>query len=77
MLCMLPGDHGSTFGGNPLGCRVACEALRVILDEDLTENAKRLGDILQPELKQRLDQSVVKCVRGKGLLVAIGIQDGM
>jgi ornithine--oxo-acid transaminase len=71
-----PGQHGSTFGGNPLACAVATEALEVIRDEKLTQNARRLGHIFRAEMQKLADQSpLVKLVRGKGLLNAIVIND--
>lgn len=72
MLCMKPGEHGSTYGGNPLACKVAIEALKVTIEERLTENAMHLGGLLKSELKQ-LPKSIVKEVRGKGLMCAIVI----
>ena len=76
MLCIKPGEHGSTFGGNPLACRVAKAALEVVVDEDLSENAYKLGNIFRSELNEKLSQSnLVKLVRGKGLLNAIVIND--
>lgn len=65
-----PGDHGSTFGGNPLGCAVAREALRVLADEGLVERAAELGDHLMTRL-QVISSPHVDHVRGKGLLVGI------
>jgi ornithine--oxo-acid transaminase len=77
MLRLKPGQHGSTFGGNPLGCAVAMEALRVVQDEKLAENAERLGQIFRRRMQENL---VDKCelaaqVRGKGLLNAVVIND--
>jgi ornithine--oxo-acid transaminase len=74
MLCIKPGEHGSTFGGNPLACAVATEALKVILDEKLAENATNMGEIFRSELK-KLNLPIIKDVRGKGLLNAIEIND--
>lgn len=74
MLTIKPGEHGSTYGGNPLGCRIALEALHVLEEEKLAENAERLGHVLRNELK-KLPQEVVQLVRGKGLLNAIVIND--
>lgn len=74
MLCIKPGEHGSTFGGNPLACAVATEALKVILDEKLAENATTMGEIFRTELK-KLNLAIIKDVRGKGLLNAIEIND--
>lgn len=75
MLCIKPGQHGSTYGGNPLACRVATAAIRVLLDEKLTENAERMGTLLRAELNA-LPKDVVTLVRGKGLLNAIVIGKG-
>jgi len=74
MLCIQPGEHGSTFGGNPLACKVAMAALQVLEEEKLADNAQRLGEILRGELRQ-LPSDVVKLVRGKGLLNAIVINE--
>jgi len=73
MLCIQPGEHGSTFGGNPLACRVAQAALEVVLDENLAENAYRLGEIFRREISA-IDSDMVTLVRGKGLLNAIVIK---
>ncbi len=70
MLTIKPGEHGSTFGGNPLGSVVAVEALQIIIDENLAENAFRLGEYLRAEL-QNMAGTLIKEVRGKGLLNAI------
>lgn len=72
MLAIKPGEHGSTYGGNPLGCRIALEAVRVLEEEKLAENAERLGRILREELN-KLPKEVVSMVRGKGLLNAVVI----
>ncbi|KAK2586028.1 hypothetical protein KPH14_010595 [Odynerus spinipes] len=72
MLTIKPGEHGSTYGGNPLGCKVALEALRVLEEEKLAENADKLGRLLRSEL-EKLPKDVVSLVRGKGLLNAIVI----
>lgn len=74
MLCIKPGEHGSTYGGNPLGCRIALEALRVLEEEKLAENADRLGKIFREAL-QDLPKDVVTTVRGKGLLNAIVVDE--
>lgn len=71
-----PGQHGSTFGGNPMACTVAMEALEVIRDEKLTQNARRLGKKFRAALQTYIDSSsIVTKVRGKGLLNAIVIND--
>lgn len=71
-----PGQHGSTFGGNPLAARVAVEALKVVQDEDLSSNAYQLGEIFRDEMNQLKDEcDLIKKVRGKGLLNAIEIND--
>ncbi|NNK83809.1 MAG: ornithine--oxo-acid transaminase [Flavobacteriaceae bacterium] len=71
-----PGNHGSTFGGNPLAAAVAIAALKVIKDEKLTENAYNLGNLFRQELNKYIKTSkIVKLVRGKGLLNAIVIND--
>ncbi|OGS72346.1 MAG: ornithine--oxo-acid transaminase [Flavobacteria bacterium RIFCSPLOWO2_12_FULL_35_11] len=71
-----PGQHGSTFGGNPLAAAVAIAALKVIKDEALAENADKLGKLFRSELQKFIDtQTLIKLVRGKGLLNAIVIND--
>ena len=76
MLCIKPGEHGSTFGGNPLACKVARAALEVVVEEDLSSNAFEMGKIFRNELNDRLsDSNIVKLVRGRGLLNAIVIND--
>ena len=74
MLCIKPGEHGSTFGGNPLACRVAMAALEVIRDEDLAANADKMGKLFRDGLR-KIDSPLVKLVRGKGLLNALVIND--
>ncbi|MFN5629777.1 MAG: ornithine--oxo-acid transaminase [Bacteroidota bacterium] len=74
MLNIKPGEHGSTYGGNPLACAVAMEALQVLLDEKLAENANELGKLLRDELKN-LNSPLIADVRGKGLLNAIVIKN--
>ena len=73
MMCIRPGEHGSTFGGNPLANKVAIAALNVIRDENLAENAERLGNILRVELSA-IKHDMITIVRGKGLLNAIVIK---
>lgn len=76
MMTIKPGEHGSTFGGNPLGCKVAMAALKVAVDENLAENAERLGTIFRAELSAfAKENDLVNSVRGKGLLNAILIND--
>ena len=71
-----PGTHGSTFGGNPVAAAVAIAALSVVRDENLAENAERLGKIFRSELGKYIETSnIAKLVRGKGLLNAIVIND--
>lgn len=71
-----PGEHGSTFGGNPLACAVAIAALDVIKDENLAENADRMGQLFRTEMQKMVDEfNVLKLVRGKGLLNAVVIND--
>ena len=73
MMCIRPGEHGSTFGGNPLANKVAIAALEVIKEEKLSENAERLGKILRSEL-DNFENDMITLVRGKGLLNAIVIK---
>jgi ornithine--oxo-acid transaminase len=71
-----PGNHGSTFGGNPLACAVAIAALEVVKEERLAENALRLGEIFREGMEQLISKTnLIKSVRGKGLLNAIVIND--
>ena len=73
MMCIKPGEHGSTFGGNPLANKVAIAALDVVRDEKLAENAAILGEVLRKELLS-IDSEMIEIVRGKGLLNAIVIK---
>lgn len=76
MNCIKPGEHGSTFGGNPLACAVAMAALDVIKDENLAERAESLGQKFRARMQELVDSSdLVTLVRGKGLLNAIVIND--
>ena len=76
MLTIKPGEHGSTFGGNPLACRVAMAALEVAIEENLAENAQKMGKIFRRELSDFSKQyDIIKTVRGKGLLNAVVIND--
>ena len=71
-----PGNHGSTFGGNPIAAAVAIAALGVVRDEKLAENAYRLGELFRSEMNKYIEKSsIVNLVRGKGLLNAIVIND--
>lgn len=71
-----PGEHGSTFGGNPIAAKVAIAALEVIKDEKLAENAQRLGELFRAEINKLVAEiDIIKLVRGKGLLNAIVIND--
>ncbi|HSP82971.1 MAG TPA: ornithine--oxo-acid transaminase, partial [Gillisia sp.] len=71
-----PGQHGSTFGGNPVACAVATAALKVIKDENLAENAEKLGNLFRRKMNDYIASSnIVNLVRGKGLLNAIVIND--
>jgi ornithine--oxo-acid transaminase len=72
MLTIKPGEHGSTFGGNPLAAKVAMAALEVLREENLAEKAAYLGEIFRYEMK-RIDSEMIKTIRGKGLLNAIVI----
>jgi len=73
MLTIHPGEHGSTFGGNPIAAKVAMAALDVVKDEKLAENAQKMGEIFRAEAK-KIDSPFIELVRGKGLLNAIVIR---
>ena len=76
MLCIKPGEHGSTFGGNPLACAVAKAALEVVIGENLASNAEKLGAYFRNKMNEYISNSdLVTLVRGKGLLNAIVIND--
>lgn len=71
-----PGQHGSTYGGNPIACAVAITALEVVKDENLAQNARKLGDLFRAEMKKLVDKyDILTLVRGKGLLNAVVIND--
>ncbi|CAH0999728.1 Ornithine aminotransferase [Neolewinella maritima] len=72
-----PGQHGSTFGGNPVACAVAREALEVVVDEKLTQNARQLGHLFRERMQELVDRhpDTLRLVRGKGLLNALVIND--
>ena len=72
MMTIKPGEHGSTYGGNPLACAVAITALQVLKEENMTANAAIMGELLRTELR-KLNSPFIKTVRGKGLLNAIVI----
>jgi ornithine--oxo-acid transaminase len=73
MLCIKPGEHGSTFGGNPVAAKVAVAALEVVRDEKLAERAEHLGKIFRDEMR-KIDSPMIQLVRGKGLLNAVVIK---
>lgn len=68
-----PGEHGSTFGGNPLACAVGREALRVLVEEDMIDNAARMGDYFQDQLAE-INSPHVKEVRGRGLMIGVELK---
>jgi ornithine--oxo-acid transaminase len=68
-----PGDHGSTFGGNPLACALAREALRILVEEKLPERARAMGDYFMARLRE-IRSPHVKEVRGKGLLIGVEVK---
>lgn len=73
MMTIKPGEHGSTYGGNPLACKVAITALEVLKNEQLAENSEVLGELLREELR-KINSPYIETVRGKGLLNAIVIK---
>jgi ornithine--oxo-acid transaminase len=76
MMCIKPGEHGSTFGGNPIAAAVATAALRVVQDEELALNARKLGKVFREQMNNYIQSSnIVTLVRGRGLLNAIVIND--
>ncbi len=70
-----PGQHGSTFGGNPLACAVARQALKVLVEENMVENAANMGAYFLEQLKQ-IDSPAIKEIRGRGLMIAIELLEG-
>ena len=74
MLCIQPGEHGSTYGGNPLACKVAIAALEVVRDEQLSHNSADMGELFRNELR-KINSPMISEVRGRGLLNAIEIND--
>ncbi len=76
MMVIRPGQHGSTFGGNPIAAKVAMEALEVVRDEKLAQNARELGEMFRSEMEKLGEHNpIIKKVRGKGLLNAVVIDD--
>lgn len=80
MLCISPGEHGSTYGGNPLGCAVASTALDVLVDEKLAERAERLGRLFRDSIEAFRKEGgargrLIREVRGRGLLNAVVIDE--
>ncbi len=76
MLTIKPGEHGSTYGGNPLACAVAMEALKVLKDEQLAENSEKLGIVFREEMnKLKQETDLITLVRGKGLFNAVVIKE--
>lgn len=73
MLTIKPGEHGSTYGGNPLACKVAITALQVLKDENMSANAEAMGIIFRNAL-EKLNDPIISCIRGRGLLNAIVIK---
>ena len=74
MLTIEPGTHGSTYGGNPLGCAVAIRALEIVRDEDMVNRAQELGEVFRNGIRQ-LNNAMIKTVRGKGLFNAVVIDE--
>lgn len=75
MLTLKPGEHGSTYGGNPIACKVATAALEVLRDEKLSENSKKRGEQLRAGLSSLIPSSCIETVRGRGLLNAMVIDE--
>lgn len=74
MLTIEPGTHGSTYGGNPLGCAVAIRALEIIRDENMASRAQEMGELFRKGI-ERIDNTMIKTVRGKGLFNAVVIDE--
>ena len=74
MLTIKPGEHGSTFGGNPVACSVAIAALEVVKEENLVENAERMGELFRKKMSE-IDSDMIELIRGKGLLNAVVIKE--
>lgn len=73
MLTIKPGEHGSTYGGNPLACKVAMASLKVLMDENMADNAMKMGKLFRNEL-EKIESPFIKIIRGRGLLNAIVIE---
>jgi ornithine--oxo-acid transaminase len=73
MLTIKPGEHGSTYGGNPLACKVAMASLNVLIEEKMAENAETLGQYFREKI-EALNSTHIKLIRGKGLLNAIVVK---
>lgn len=71
-----PGDHGSTYGGNPLAMAVAKTAVETIVEEGMVENSQRLGELLKSELR-KIDTDMFKDIRGRGLFVGVELKEGL
>jgi len=76
MLVIKPGEHGSTYGGNPLGCKIAITAMKVLEEENLAQNAFKMGNLFRSELSKKMPKEIVTKIRGRGLLNAIEINKG-
>ncbi len=76
MSVFTPGDHGSTFGGNPLGAAVGLEALNVLIEEKLPERSAAMGDYLMAEL-HKIESPLITEVRGKGLFIGVEIDPAL
>lgn len=74
MLCIKPGEHGSTYGGNPLGCAVAITALEVLERENLAQRSLELGELFREELR-KLNSPFIKLIRGRGLFNGVVIDE--
>ena len=74
MMCLKPGEHGSTYGGNPIASKVGIAALEVMEEENLASNSEKMGHVLREELS-KIPKGIVTTVRGKGLLNAIVIAE--
>ncbi|XP_050681975.1 ornithine aminotransferase, mitochondrial isoform X1 [Leptidea sinapis] len=71
-----PGTHGSTYGGNPLACAVSTEAIKVLLEEKLVENAAKLESVFRAEL-EKIPKNMITCIRGRGLMFAIDVHESI